>query len=80
MERSEILEKVNAVFIDTLDNEDIVLTYETTANDVDDWDSLNHIQLVVAIEKQFKIRFTSQEIQSWNNVGEMIDSIVKKGV
>ncbi|HEX3383873.1 MAG TPA: acyl carrier protein [Mucilaginibacter sp.] len=80
MERSEILEKVNDVFIDTLDNEDIVLTYETTANDVDDWDSLNHIQLVVAIEKQFKIRFTSQEIQSWNNVGEMIDSIVKKGV
>ncbi|HWD89041.1 MAG TPA: acyl carrier protein [Mucilaginibacter sp.] len=80
MERSKILEKVNDVFIDTLDNEDIVLTYETTANDVDDWDSLNHIQLVVAIEKQFKIRFTSQEIQSWNNVGEMIDSIVKKGV
>jgi len=80
MERSEILEKVNDVFIDTLDNEDIVLTYETTANDVDDWDSLNHIQLVVAIEKQFKIRFTSQEIQSWNSVGEMIDTIVKKGV
>jgi acyl carrier protein len=80
MERSEILKKVNDVFIDTLDNEDIVLTDETSAKDVDDWDSLNHIQLVVAIEKTFKIRFTSHEIQSWNNVGEMIDSILKKGL
>ncbi|MCW3116062.1 MAG: acyl carrier protein [Chitinophagaceae bacterium] len=78
MEKSEVLEKVNEVFIDILDNEDIVLTYETTANDVDDWDSLNHIQLVVAIEKKFKIRFTSQEIQSWKNVGEMLDCILTK--
>jgi acyl carrier protein len=80
MEKSEILEKVNAVFIDVLDNEDIVLTYETTANDVEDWDSLTHIQLVVAIEKQFKIRFTSQEIQSWKDVGEMLDCILAKNV
>jgi len=78
MEKSEVLEKVNEVFIDILDNEDIVLSYETTANDVDDWDSLNHIQLVVAIEKKFKIRFTSQEIQSWKNVGEMLDCILSK--
>jgi len=78
MEKSEILKKVNDIFIDVLDDENIVLTYETTANDVEDWDSLNHIQLVVAIEKQFKIRFTSHEIQSWNNVGEMIDSISLK--
>jgi len=80
MEKNEALEKVNAVFIDVLDNEDIVLSYETTANDVEDWDSLNHIQLVVAVEKAFKIRFTSQEIQSWNNVGEMLDCILAKGV
>ncbi len=71
MDKAEILKKVNAVFIDILDNEGIVLTMETTANDVEDWDSLNHIQLVVAIEKHFNIRFTSKEIQSWNNVGEM---------
>eukprot|EP01037_Dinobryon_pediforme_P008328 gene8328-8414_t len=63
----ELLKQVNDIFIDTLDNEDIVLTYDTTANDVEDWDSLNHIQLVVAIEKHFKIRFTSHEIQSWKN-------------
>jgi acyl carrier protein len=78
MEKIDILKKVNEVFIDTLDNEDIILSYETTANDVEDWDSLNHIQLVVAIEKQFKIRFTSHEIQGWKNVGEMIDCILTK--
>ncbi len=79
MERGEILKKVNDVFIDVLDNDTIVLTDETTADDVEEWDSLNHIQLVVAIERQFKIRFTSREIQSWNNVGEMLDCIIAKG-
>lgn len=79
MTKEEALQKVNAIFIDTLDNEDIVLSYETTANDVEDWDSLTHIQLVVAVEKSFKVRFTSQEIQSWKNVGEMLDCILGKG-
>ena len=78
MNRSEILNTVNAVFIDILDDDDIVLTEETSANDVEDWDSLNHIQLVVAVEKQFKIRFTSQEILHWKNIGEMISSISSK--
>ena len=80
MEKNQLLKEVNDIFIDTLDNENIVLTNETTANDVEDWDSLNHIQLVVAIEKRFKIRFTSQEIQSWKNVGEMLDCIISKNV
>ncbi|WP_214072349.1 acyl carrier protein [Mucilaginibacter sp. dw_454] len=79
MDKSEALQKVNAIFIDVLDDEDLVLDYTTSADDVEDWDSLNHIQLVVAVEKAFKIRFTSQEIQSWNNVGEMLDCILSKG-
>ena len=80
MERSEILQQINAIFIDTLDNEDVVINETTQATDVDEWDSLTHIQLVVAIEKHFKIRFTSKEIQSWNNVGEMLNCIQEKGI
>ena len=78
MEKKEILDQVQDIFRDILDNESIVLTGETTADDVDDWDSLTHIQLVVAIEKHFKIRFKSMEILSWKNVGEMIDNIKGK--
>ena len=75
MENTEILKQVNDVFIDVLDNGDIVLVRETTANDVEDWDSLTHIQLVVAIEKHFKLRFVSSEIRNWNDVGAMCDAI-----
>jgi acyl carrier protein len=78
MDKSEILKQVNRVFIDVLDNEDIVLRSETTASDVEDWDSLTHIQLVVAIEKHFKIKFVSSEIQAWKNVGNMCDAIEKR--
>lgn len=80
MEKAAILKQVNEIFIDTLDNEDVVINETTTANDVEEWDSLSHIELVVAIEKHFKIRFTSKEIQSWDNVGEMISCIQQKGI
>ena len=78
MNRNEVLEKLAAIFNDTLDTEDIVLTDASKADDVEGWDSLTHIQLVVAVEKYFKCRFTSKEIQSWKNVGEMVDSIQGK--
>ena len=75
----DILKKVNDIFIDVLDDEEIIIDATTTADDVDEWDSLTHIQLIVAIEKSFGLRFTSQEIQSWKNVGEMLDCIENKG-
>ena len=78
MTKQEILSQVEEIFRDVLDNEEIVLTDSTTANDVEDWDSLTHIQLIVAIEKHFSIKFTSKEILSWANVGEMIDCIESK--
>lgn len=61
-----------------MDNEDIVLTETTTANDIDEWDSLTQVQLVVAIEKTLGIKFTSAEITSWPNVGAMVDCIISK--
>ncbi|GAA4973253.1 acyl carrier protein [Algibacter aquimarinus] len=78
MNQQDVLNQVQEIFQDQLDDESIILTNESTANDVDDWDSLTHIMLVVAIEKQFKIKFTSMEILSWRNVGEMIDNILNK--
>jgi acyl carrier protein len=78
MERSEILEKLNGIFTDVLDNDDIKISETSTANDIEEWDSLTHIQLVVAIEKSFKVKFTTYEIQIWKNVGDMVNSIQAK--
>ena len=78
MEREDIKKTLNEIFCDELDNEDIVLTDDTTADDVEEWDSLSHVQLISAIEKKFNIRFTSKEILGWKNVGELINSIQKK--
>lgn len=78
MNEKELLSTIEEIFRDVLDNEDIELTRETTADDIEEWDSLSHIQLIVAIEKDLKIKFTSKEILSWANVGEMIDCIARK--
>lgn len=78
MERDDILAKVQEVFRDELEIEDLVLTDETTADDVEEWDSLSHVQLVVALEKAFGIKFTSREILSWDNVGDLVDCIAGK--
>ena len=77
MDASEILKEVQQIFVQVLDNENIVLNRETTAKDVEDWDSLNHIQLIVAIEKRFRVKFTTNEIRAWKSVGDMCDAIAK---
>lgn len=78
MGKTEILAKLQEIYQDVLDNEDIVLTTETTADDIEEWDSLTHVQLVVAIEKIFRIKFTSKEILSWRNVGDLVDCVANK--
>lgn len=74
----DVLNALNKIFQDVVDDPNVILKRETTAQDVDDWDSLNHITFVVAIEKHFKIKFSSAEIRSWANVGDMCDAIVQK--
>lgn len=78
MEREEILLKVQDVFRDVLENNDIILSPETTSNDLEEWDSLSHIQLIVGIEKKLGIKFTAREINEWKNIGEMIECINNK--
>ena len=78
MKRNDIINRVQEVFRDELELDDLVLTDETTADDVEEWDSLSHVQLVVALEKAFNIKFTSREILSWDNVGDLVDCIEKK--
>lgn len=78
MERKEIFEKLTEIFVDIIDDGDIELNDNTTADDIDGWDSLTQIQLVVQIEKTFNIKFTSIEIRTFANVGEMVDSIMSK--
>ena len=78
MERKEIFSKLNEIFIDVLDLDEVELTDETSANDIEEWDSLSHIQIIVAIEKAFGIKFSSQEMITWKNVGDMVDCIQNK--
>ena len=78
MERTDIYSKLNEIFIDVLDLDEVELTDATSANDIEEWDSLSHIQVIVAVEKTFGIKFTSLEIMKWKNVGEMVDSILEK--
>ena len=77
MTRQEILEQVTQIIRDEFEDDEIEVTCETTAADVEDWDSLAHISLIHEIEKNFDIKFTLGEIQDFKNVGEMIDSIEK---
>lgn len=74
----QILEKVQEIFRDIFDKEALIINRATSAVDIEEWDSLNNINLVVAIEKEFKIKFNLEELISLKNVGDMIDLIAKK--
>ncbi|MCH5275683.1 MAG: acyl carrier protein [Lachnospiraceae bacterium] len=75
MDKKEILARVNEIFKEVFDDETLVITEETTAQDIEDWDSFEHINLIVAIEQNFKIKFVMEEVSGMKNVGEMINII-----
>lgn len=75
MTKHDIIERLNEVFQDVFDDEDIVVDEETTADDIEDWDSIEHINLISAVESEFGIRFTMGEVSGMKNVGEMISII-----
>ena len=72
------IEQLTPIFRDVFDDEDLVIEQNTTAQDVDGWDSLAHIRLVVSIEKALGLRFSAAEISGLVNVGEMAELILKK--
>ena len=78
MNRNEIMEKLQEIFRDVFDDDSIVLFDEMTSNDVEDWDSLSHINLITDIEAKFGISFTTEEIVETKNVGEFIRVIEGK--
>lgn len=78
MSREEVYEQLNEVFRDVFDDEDITVNDATTADDIEDWDSLEHINLIVAVEKKFSIKFNMGEVNKFKNVGEMVDAIIAK--
>ena len=75
MTREEVYERLNAVFADVFDDEELTVNDETTAADVEGWDSLMHITLIDAVEEEFDISFDMKTIVKLKNVGEMVDVI-----
>ncbi len=78
MKKDEIYERLNKVFRDIFDDDSIVVTESTTSNDIEDWDSLEHINLIVAIEQEFNMKFNMNEVTTMKNVGEMVDIIISR--
>jgi acyl carrier protein len=78
MNADDIKAQMNEIFRDVLDNDSIELSRETTAEDIEEWDSLAHIGLIVAIEKHFKLKFSMMDVKPLKNVGEFIDLIQRK--
>lgn len=79
MSREEVFERLTGVFRDVFDDEEIILTEETTAEDIEDWDSFEHINLVVAVENEFSFKIPMGKVVTMKNVGEMIDIILELG-
>jgi acyl carrier protein len=74
----DLLPEIQRIFCDVFDDPSLVITRDSNASTVEDWDSLAHVNLVTAIEKKYRIRFALGELQELKNVGDMIDLIQEK--
>lgn len=78
MTREEVYETLNEVFQDVFDDESIEVNDETTSDDIEDWDSLEHINLIAAVEQEFGMKFNMGQVVTMKNVGEMVDVILSQ--
>jgi acyl carrier protein len=78
MNENDVLERLTDLFRDIFDEPSLTLTRDTTAADVPDWDSLNHITIIVESEKKFGVKFQTAEVEELKNVGSFVDLILKK--
>lgn len=78
MSRDDVMRKVSDIFCDVMDLDEVDLKDETTADDVDEWDSLSHVRLIVSVEKAFSIKFSNAEIAELSRFGDLIDAILAK--
>lgn len=78
MDKAAIIAKIQDVMLDVLDLDDLKLTEDTTAKDVEGWDSLSHLRLIVAVEQDFGLKFTTGEIERFKNIGDMVSTIDSK--
>lgn len=76
--RKEVMDKVIAIFRDVFDDDNLIVTDATNSDDIEDWDSLEHIALIVSMEKEFNLKFDIKEVNKLENVGQMVDLIVSK--
>ena len=75
MEKTEILARINHIAADLFNSPQLILKTDTVASDVDGWDSLTHIALLMEVEKTFKVRFKSSEVSSFSDVGQLVDKV-----
>ena len=78
MTREEVFDGVQDIFRDIFDEDDMLISDTTNSDEIEDWDSLNHINLVSAIEKEFEIKFSLGELITLKNVGAMVDLMLEK--
>lgn len=78
MTRAELLTKIRDMLADIVDEPDLTITESTVAEDVAEWDSVNHVKLIIALEADLKVRFEPDEISSPQDVGGLIDLIEQK--